>query len=732
MIKKASSQTSPPECRTPDRQIESSLHFTNKISGEDYYPLEATAFKGNAKARKTVCGLAFLFHEDKNTHQIRLSLPNPYVANGLSIRFKISGWQSLKYMAIGYDSSEGYKHIKLANTAINQWVDFSFGYGDLAFGIQNDWQHVVDSTVCEVKIFFKGHPLPEGSELKVEEVICWRERTTPPPWSSGPDQIDPNQKSKISRLPAVFIEKLYAYFEQCFTHSEQQVQAYLAHGDCPLSGDVSLAWPAEKKLPDRLQDTGTYRFSWHALHPAAMLMVYARNHEDIAAVFSAREFIGNWLEHSYFTHDADKKYAWYDHGTAERMLAFILMWDMGAQYNFDRRFMSRLRSAMFRHAQLLASEAFYASHQLTRYHNHAWFQDTALLAAALAMPELPCAQNWACRAQVRLEDQLDNLIIRDNGYAIFIENSIGYHQGVQRLITFAGELALLNGGHSSIPDIAHELMQFSELLKYPDNRTPAQGDTFRKANPTSAPGALTPYSNNSVEILPKAGYAVIKSNHQTHAYMLCLFATSLCQTHKHEDNLSFTLYMDGIEWLIDPSFNSHEYKKPLETFLRSAWAHNNVAIRGAHYSIEPNLAQLTGAVENSIFHMHSSHSAYHGYVVSRSIEGTLDVLDFRITDTVTGDGTTEAFTLFHCGDGVIVTPVEQGVQLSHPHSRCSLDILSSNRFTVIYGWHESADLNAMAGLGFMQAQATTVVAFRIPLPGCSTFQISASSNTPPP
>ena len=130
--------------------------------------------------------------------------------------------------------------------------------------------------------------------------------------------------------------------------------------------------------------------------------------------------------------------------------------------------------------------------------------------------------------------------------------------------------------------------------------------------------------------------------------------------------------------------------------------------------------------------MHSSHSAYHGYVVSRSIEGTLDVLDFRITDTVTGDGTTEAFTLFHCGDGVIVTPIEQGVQLSHPHSRCSLDILSSNRFTVISGWHESADLNAMAGLGFMQAQATTVVAFRIPLPGCSTFQISASSNTPTP
>lgn len=724
MKKITSALASHPGQGNPDRQLESSLHFTNQVDGANYHALEAAAFKGNARTRVTANGLGFLFHEDKKTHQIRFSLPKPYLANGLTIRFRVSHWQSLKYMAIGFNSAEGYQHVKLANVAINQWIDFSIGLGDLVFGIQNDWQPAADLMVSQVKVFFKGQPLPEGCELEVEEIICWRERT-PPQWLSVLEQPP---HGKTPRLPAVFIDKLHAYFEKCFSHSERQVEAFLNHGNCPLYGEVSLAWPAHHRLPEGLDTVGTYRFSWHALHPAAMLMIYARNHEDLAAVFSAREFIGNWLEQSYFTDDADKKYAWYDHGTAERMLAFILMWDMGAQYNFDRRFMSRLRNAMFRHAQLLASEAFYASHQLTRYHNHAWFQDTALLAAALAMPELPCAQNWSCTAQARLEDQLDNLIVRDNGYSIFIENSIGYHQGVQRLITFAGDLAVLNGKSSSIPAIAGELMRFSELLKYPDNRTPAQGDTFRKANPARASATLAPYSDSSVEILPKAGYAVIKSNHQMHAYMLCLFATLLCQTHKHEDNLSFTLYMEGIEWLIDPSFNSHEYKKPLEAFLRSARAHNNVVIKGAHYSIEPGLAQLSGARQNSTYSVRGSHSAYSGYTVSRLIEGALDVLDFRITDTVTGDGNTEAFTLFHCGDGVVVSPIEQGVQLSHPLARCRLDILSSSPFTVISGWEPSADLNAMAGLGFMQAQATTVVAFRVPLPGHSTFQITASSN----
>ncbi|MFP3449976.1 hypothetical protein SB765_34160, partial [Pseudomonas sp. SIMBA_067] len=76
-------------------------------------------------------------------------------------------------------------------------------------------------------------------------------------------------------------------------------------------------------------------------------------------------------ERSYFNADEDRKFAWYDHGTAERLLAFLLIWDIGVRQQFEHRFMVRLRSAIFKHAQLLASEMFYASHQASRYHNHA-------------------------------------------------------------------------------------------------------------------------------------------------------------------------------------------------------------------------------------------------------------------------------------------------------------------------------------------------------------------------
>jgi hypothetical protein len=104
--------------------------------------------------------------------------------------------------------------------------------------------------------------------------------------------------------------------------------------------------------------------------------------------------------------------------------------------------MTRLRTPF---SPWVASELFYASHQPTRYHNHAWFQDIALMATALAMKDFPCVEHWLETSISRLTDQLEQLIVRDKGYAVFVENSIGYHRGVQRLVEFAGELERLPG-----------------------------------------------------------------------------------------------------------------------------------------------------------------------------------------------------------------------------------------------------------------------------------------------
>lgn len=707
-----------------DRDLESSLHYAQLIKHESDQSLDASLFKGNAKSTVTENGLSFLFSGDGDNHQIRFEIPEKFSANGLSIRFKISDWASLRYLAIGYMSGENYHHVKIVHPAHNNWIDFSIGYSDLAFGIQNNWQVPSTEPVSDVKLYFKGRPLPEGSSLEIEYISCWKQREGSPSWLVQLNKR--NTAEDVSRrLPEAFVESIYGYLEKCFRNSDLQVDSFLQNGTCPLYGNKNLPWKSDYKLPETFQDVGTYRFSWHALHPAAMLMIYARNNDSITALFSAREFVNNWLEQSYFSDDIDRKFAWYDHGTAERLLSFILMWDIGLKYGFDSRFMSRLRGAIFKHSQLLSSEMFYASHQNSRYHNHAWFQDMALLAAALAMPEMPCAEKWSSIALTRLEDQLEKLIIRDGGYAVFIENSIGYHQGVQRLIAFAGELVLLSGQESTIPKVADELIKFSDLLRYPDNRAPAQGDTFRRCNPLSIPN-IKPYERSTFTLLPNAGYAIIKGNHEEHGFMLSLFSTSLCKTHKHEDNLSITLFMGGIEWLIDPSFYSHEYAKPVESYLRSAWAHNNLAIRDANYTIDPGHSKIYGECVDASFSIQGNHTAYEGYHVSRDISGSMEKLDFSITDFFSGDVSAEAYTLFHCGEGVIATSTESGVTLSHLGSKKMINILSDAKHSIITGWDEGRINNAVSGLGFMEKNDTTIISFEVNLNTKTKFIITAT------
>lgn len=734
-LKKIASKFRKPEsetlCLSPtvninnaDRYLESSVHFAHAIKHESDHALDASLFKGNAKTAITKNGLSFLFSGDGDNHQIRFEIPEKISANGLSIRFKISEWTSLRYLAIGYMVGENYHHVKIVHPAKNNWIDFSIGYSDLAFGIQNNWKVPSTELVSDVKLYFKGRPLPEGSSLEIEYISCWKQSENPPAWLTQFDKRNTDEVASC-RLPEAFIESIYGYLEKCFRNSDLQVESFLKGGTCPLYGNKDLFWKPDCKLPETFQDVGTYRFSWHALHPAAMLMIYARNNDSITALFSAREFINNWLEQSYFSDDIDKKFAWYDHGTAERLLSFILIWDIGLKYGFDSRFMSRLKIAIFKHSQLLSSEMFYASHQNSRYHNHAWFQDMALLAAALAMPEMPCAEKWSSIALTRLEDQLEKLIIRDSGYAVFIENSIGYHQGVQRLIAFAGELVLLSGRESTIPKVAEELIKFSDLLRYPDNRAPAQGDTFRRRNPVSIPNSK-PYESSSFTLLPDAGYAIIKGNHGEHGFMLSVFSTSLCKTHKHEDNLSITLFMGGVEWLIDPSFYSHEYAKPVERYLRSAWAHNNLAIKGANYSIDPGHSKIEGGCVDLSFDIQGNHTAYEGYQVSRNISGSMEKLDFSITDFFSGEISTEAYTLFHCGEGVIVTSTESGVTLSHPESKNIINIISSAKHSIITGWEEGRINNAVSGLGFMEQNETTIIAFEVNSNNKTKFSISAT------
>ncbi|MGK8440572.1 heparinase II/III domain-containing protein, partial [Ectopseudomonas hydrolytica] len=622
----------------------------------------------------------------KNTYVLGCSLPCSVNGSGVSVRIFLGDWHSIDYAAVGYTYELGYRHVKASNICQDAWIDFGFTHQDVIWKLQNGSEGREDADIGDVRIVIKGQPSAKGAVVKVSSFAV----------------LMKGMPANLPRQPLDkrLLETLHGYLRKGFREYQSNAKVFMETGKCPMPGGKLLDWPSAALKPDTLESVNTFRFAWHGLHPVINLLLSAEQTGAVAPVFAARAFVDNWLDQSYYVLDDDSKFTWYDHGTAERLLAFILMWAKAVEFGLDERFMQRLNDAIYSHAQLLNSEAFYAYHQPHRYHNHAWFQDAALTAVALAFPDCEESQQWLANAISRFEDQLDKLIVRDGGFAIFVENSIGYHHGVQRLAELVGALVELSGQTTEIPTVAKELIAWSDFLRYPDGRVPAQGDTFRLPARTGAEIRRgIAWSHPGCTVLPKAGYAVVKGNHDGKPWMLCLFNTSLSKTHKHEDNLSITFWFDGIEWLIDPSFYSHEYAEVTSSYLRSAKAHNVIVSEATGYSIEPGRAQLTDISSGNIYGVVATSLCVEGLEMRRSVSYRADdsALDFQDAVLPLNGGAPAAARLNYVfGENVCCETQKTGFVLSHPDSIYRLAFDFDGEVSV-------TSLKTCAGLGFMQA-----------------------------
>lgn len=148
-------------------------------------------------------------------------------------------------------------------------------------------------------------------------------------------------------------------------------------------------------------------------------------------------------------------------------------------------------------------------------------------------------------------------------------------------------------------------------------------------------------------------------------------------------------------------------------------AHNNVAILGCSYSIEPGLASIKGSVEQNRFELVGENNAYFEHKVSRIITGELSRLEIKGADMVEYLGpkakVKKSYLIFHLGEGVTVKVVGTTVLLIHADSRYWIKLECSIGKPEVYsGWDEEFVFKSVAGAGFMQINDTSTVVFQIP------------------
>jgi len=705
-----------------ERAIIKSYNYSANLLDEkkNTLPLFRTVSNGDIKQNKFI---QVTCNNSDGFYSVTLRFTKEYLVHGIAIRYRIRNWNGIKYLAVGCNFSGKFHHVKVTNPLQEKWQTVFFSFNDLSYLIQNDFKgHTEGLNIKEISLKVKGEANPKESFIDILDVNIWSEDT---------DNI--NSWIDIENHNAIrnnVVDKVHDYQTSSLKNYIKACEQFYQDGSCPIV--KNLHWPDQNNKPPDLIEVNTYRYSWHALHHVANMILFSKIKASPGGIEYARKFTESWIENSWLTPDEDVRFTWYDHGTAERQMSLLMIYhECIRSGKNDGDLLDKIKELSAIQGRLLESEIFYARNQLERHHNHAMFQDVALIITALSFPNFVCSKRWLQTAVSRLGDQINQLIVREGRFSIFVENSIGYHSGIIRLLKFSSELIALFDKNSFIHAIYAGMEEFSKIMQYPDGRSPAQGDTQRLPNTPDEMKFIREQKTEFI-ILPKSGYGIVKGSDTKVQFMFAMFATALSRTHKHQDNLSFTLFFDMLEWLIDPSHYSHEYEEPISKYLRSASAHNVIALPSLIASIDTGLTKLEGFQNKDSFIFKGENISYPENVIKRTVKGQLNKLEFKFKDKVESShlGMLEAKLMLHCGEHIRAKQDGNIVILSSKFSESQLRIeLPNDKISIINGLVNENNVRGVSGLGFMEFSNIDTIECLVPINQEFSWKITAEEKT---
>lgn len=652
--------------------------------------------------------------ENKNdVYTLSLFLNQTFQINGVILKLRLEEWEYINYLAIGFVSNKEFKHIKIKNVLQGKKTIYEFSTLDLIYKIQNKYLQGEVSKADEIKIFIKGAK-KINSALVLSDIVLFRQENL------YTYNLNINQRNyKFEEFVNFFDYRMFQNdkFESIakILH-DYDVKSNPEFKKCSkfYMDGLGLASAKHEKTfigvfdepYEFISHNNTLRYSLHALDQVNTLMMEYNETQNIALYCAARDLVQEWIINNYEKESIDFKYAWYDHGVSERNLVFIKLLLISIKIGADKKFIAKLIFIIIEHAKLLSNEAFYAANQNTRYHNHALFQDIGLLLTSQILSFFDISEYWFKKSVKRISGQFQKLVAIDDDYGVIVENSPGYHLGAIKILEFIVEVLRVGKKNNITEEFEKFLGQmnnFKKVIRLGYNCTPSIGDTFRKAEQNKKRNTTKSQITNFA-VMKNAGFIVLDKKYDTSQLKFIFIGSSLVKTHKHQDNLSFTLFFDGIEWLIDPSFYSHQYEDPIPKHLRSVYAHNNIAIKDMEYSIEPGTARIDAREDIEKYIIQGSHTCYKDIEIKRKVEISKNNLDINIYDDIQStEKNIESYSLLQIGENIDVTQKDNKIFLTHPNSEYKLCIdyfgLETN---IIEGFKEGRTFQGIIGHGFMQ------------------------------
>lgn len=334
-------------------------------------------------------------------------------------------------------------------------------------------------------------------------------------------------------------------------------------GFTPLDISNGIDWDYQHS-----NNAATYQTYIHSLGILNDLLKISKADENLKLEKKAKDLILDWTGKD---HKKNKNYAWKEHPVSSRINNIIAFQSNATKYKLSQKVFDKL---VIDHCVYLSNERNY------KLNNHGLMMDNALINAASNLADDEKKKLYIEKALYRIRYAIQRDFSR-NG--VHLENSPEYHRMILMIYRSIEkklkELRLpLGKQESEILKLAHN---YRGYIIQPNNVYPMIGDTgnipdsrikkiFRDFHDPEA--GITIFNNLNEEEPENSSMMIFKSGYYN-------------KTHKHYDDLSTYLYLDGEELLIDSGKYSYAISDPIRQHIVSPKGHNAINLPGQSYKL---------------------------------------------------------------------------------------------------------------------------------------------------
>ena len=358
------------------------------------------------------------------------------------------------------------------------------------------------------------------------------------------------------------------------------------------------------------ESANTYRLYLQCLNVLSHLVDAYRMTKEKKYLVKAKEILWDWID--YILHDNSKNtYKWADHSVSNRVLNIIYLYTIAHEViKLDEE---KIIPILIKHGEFLEDDKHY------RPNNHGIMVDRSLIYLSAFLKNYKASERWYQKARYRII----NAIYRDFSIkGVHLENSPAYHAMTRRIyrdLEYSLKSINMSLG-TEVEEMLEKSTRYIRLIMKPNNELPMLGDTQK--NKINGFEKLYDSFQDS-----HAGITILQ--HKDKLPGLSTWLAFVCgygsPTHKHRDDLSFSLFHKGEDIFIDSGRYNYDKNDKIRKYLLSPKSHTTFTISDEDYEIR-SAYEYRDIIKTTDFYSNKEYSyvrginkAYEGSSLSRSI-----------------------------------------------------------------------------------------------------------------